>query len=72
VENNLASVEAFTQASLKGWQYAVDNTEEIIDLIISEYNLEINKENLISEAVQTKRLISANFIPLGTMHSLRF
>jgi signal transduction histidine kinase/CheY-like chemotaxis protein len=72
VENNLGRVEAFTQASLKGWQYAVDNTEEIIDLIISEYNPKLNKENLISEASQTKRLIRADVIPLGTMHSLRF
>jgi signal transduction histidine kinase/CheY-like chemotaxis protein len=72
VENNLARVEAFTQASLKGWQYAVDNTEEIIDLIISEYNSKLSKENLISEAAQTKRLMRADVIPLGTMHSLRF
>jgi signal transduction histidine kinase/BarA-like signal transduction histidine kinase len=72
VENNLERVEAFTQASLKGWRYAVDNHEEIIDLIISEYNPKLNKDNLISEAAQTKRLIRANVIPLGTMHSLRF
>ncbi|MFT4906861.1 MAG: signal transduction histidine kinase/CheY-like chemotaxis protein [Oleispira sp.] len=72
VENNLARVEAFTQASLKGWQYAVDNTEEIIDLIISEYNSKLSKENLMSEAAQTKRLMRADVIPLGTMHSLRF
>jgi signal transduction histidine kinase/CheY-like chemotaxis protein/ABC-type nitrate/sulfonate/bicarbonate transport system substrate-binding protein len=72
VENNLARVEAFTQASLKGWKYAVDNTEEIIDLIISEYNPKLNKNNLISEAVQTRRLIQKELIPLGTMHSLRF
>ena len=72
VENNLARVEAFTRASLKGWQYAVDNYEEIIDLIISEYNPKLSKENLISEAVQTKRLIRPDVIPLGTMHSLRF
>jgi signal transduction histidine kinase len=72
VENNLASVEAFTQASLKGWQYALDNSDEIIDLIISEYNPKLNKEILISESIQTKRLIRPDFIPLGTMHSMRF
>lgn len=72
VENNLERVEAFTKASLKGWQYAIDHSEEIIDLIISDYNPKLNKTNLLTEASETKRLIRPNFIPLGTMHSIRF
>ena len=72
VENNLAKVDAFTNASLKGWQYALDHTDEIIDLIISEYNPKLNKENLATEAMKTKKLIRPDFIPLGTMHGMRF
>lgn len=72
VERNLERVDAFTKASLKGWHYALENPDEIIDLIIAEYNPQLNKANLLSEAAQTKQLIKPNFIPLGTMHGLRF
>lgn len=72
IAKDLASVDAFTNASLKGWLYALENPEEIVDLIIQQYNPSLNREMLIQEALQTKRLINSNLIPIGTMFKMRF
>ena len=35
---NPATVQSFIEASNRGWQYALDHQEEIVDLILSKYN----------------------------------
>lgn len=72
IKNDLASVDAFTQASLKGWLYALDHPEEIADLIIQQYNPGLLRETLLQEAMQTKKLINAHLIPIGTINNIRF
>ncbi|MDU0112514.1 ABC transporter substrate-binding protein [Psychrosphaera aquimarina] len=72
IGEDLNSVDAFTQASLRGWLYAVEHPEEIVDLIIKEYNPTINREMLLQEAAATKRLINSHLIPIGSMYKMRF
>jgi len=55
----------FLKASLKGWQYALENSEEIIQLIHGSYSSRLNLDALRYEAKQIKRLILADSIPLG-------
>lgn len=60
--------EAFRRASLKGWQYALENPEEIIELILSEYpvsNEHIDKEFLLNEAAEYQDLILPQFVKIG-------
>jgi len=57
----------FREASLKGWQYALDNPEEIIQLIHKHYNSKLGLDALRYEAEQVERLILADSIPLGEL-----
>jgi len=65
-------VAAFLSASLKGWRYALDNTEEIIDLILSKYSTRHSREHLMFEARKSKRLIMADVVELGYMNPGRW
>ena len=65
-------VAAFREASLKGWKYALDNPEEIIDLIISKYNKEKSREHLLFEAEKIKEIIRPEFIEIGHMNPQRW
>lgn len=60
--------EAFRRASLKGWQYALENEEEIVELILSEYavnNEHIDREFLLNEAAEYRDLILPQFVRIG-------
>jgi len=72
VRNKPERVKAFVRASLKGWQYALDNPEEAVDLIIEKYNDQAVKKLLLLEAQATKSIIKSNYVPLGTMYDQRF
>ena len=55
--NNYDEVKAFTLASLKGWEYAFDNIQESINIILEKYNTQNkSKEALIYEAKELKKL----------------
>ncbi len=57
--------ERFLRATLKGWHYALDHSNEIIDLIINDYAPYALHEKLEFEATQIKNLIVRDKIPLG-------
>ncbi|MDG1750535.1 MAG: ABC transporter substrate-binding protein [Thalassotalea sp.] len=63
---------AFKEASIKGWQYALNHQEEIIDLIINKYQNKLSKEHLKFEATHTARMIKTSTIPIGTTYPERF
>ena len=65
-------VRLFTEASLKGWRYAIENSEEIIDLIVSKYTQRHTREHLQFEADMSKRLIMANVVEIGYMNKGRW
>lgn len=72
VTTNYDKVDAFRIASLKGWQYALEHPEEIVDLILSEYGSEKTKDHLLWEAAQTEKVILSKVVPIGTTHKIRF
>ena len=65
-------VSAFLKASLEGWKYALDNTDEIVDLILSKYSTRHSREHLLFEAQMSKRLIMANVVEIGYMNPGRW
>ncbi|MEQ1529613.1 MAG: ABC transporter substrate-binding protein, partial [Methylococcales bacterium] len=67
-------VERFLRASLKGWDYALRHSDEVIQIILDRYNTDqhLTKEHLQFEARQTAKMIMANSIPIGNTDSKRF
>jgi len=63
---------AFRDASLKGWEYALDHPEEIIDLIVSRYPSRLDREHLVYEAQQMKELIQPDLIHVGYVNPSRW
>jgi PAS domain S-box-containing protein len=57
--------QAFRDASLRGWQYALNNKKEIVDLIIAKYSNGKNREWLLFEANQLESLVQPNLVELG-------
>ena len=65
IENNPKRVDAFIRASKKGWEYALANSEEIIDLLITKYGVKKSKNHLRFEANQIKKLILNEYVEIG-------
>ena len=67
-KENSEIVKKFKEASTKGWQYALDNKEEIVDLIFEKYNTQKkSKEALLFEAERSENVILPNVYPLGSI-----
>jgi two-component sensor histidine kinase/ABC-type nitrate/sulfonate/bicarbonate transport system substrate-binding protein len=63
---------AFLRASLRGWEYAMDNKEEAARLIVSRYSQKKSYDQLMAEAMAMDELIVHRFIPLGAMNPGRW
>lgn len=64
-------VEHFIKASLKGWQYALEHPDEMVQLILTKYSSHKSAEALAYEAKTLQRFILHEHIPLGTVDSNR-
>ncbi len=62
---------AFRRAVLRGWEYALANPGEIIELIISRYNPDISREHLENEAKHLRRVIDPDIIEIGHINPHR-
>jgi len=71
IENHPGRAQRFRRASLKGWQYALDHSEELIQLLKNKYNSDSSIEALRYEAQQTRKLILPDIIPLGNIEERR-
>ncbi len=61
-------IKAFTQASLKGWEYAFEHIDESVDLILEKYNSQNkSREALVYEARELKKLAYYKTNVLGTL-----
>ena len=58
-------VEAFKKASIKGWEYALNHKDEMIDIIYSRYSKNVSKDSLKNEAKIIERLILPNIYKVG-------
>lgn len=65
-------VRAFVAASLRGWDYALDNPDELIELIRAEYSTRHSAAHLAFEAEHTRRLILPDVIELGYLNPGRW
>jgi ABC-type nitrate/sulfonate/bicarbonate transport system substrate-binding protein len=53
---NPATVRAFVEATTRGWEYALANPDETVDLILA-YNPELDHDQLAFEAAETIKLV---------------
>jgi diguanylate cyclase (GGDEF)-like protein/PAS domain S-box-containing protein len=65
-------VEAMRRATLKGWRYAVDHPAEIIDLLITKYEVKKQRDHLEFEASEMRKLIFPDLIEIGHMNPSRW
>jgi len=75
VKEHPKRVKAFKNASLKGWKYALEHSDEIIDLILSEYNTQtpkLKRELLFHEAETYHKLILPDFVKIGHINPGRW
>jgi diguanylate cyclase (GGDEF)-like protein len=72
-QGNPELVQRFREASFKGWQYAVDHPEEVIDIILLKYNSQNkSREDLQYEARELIKLMLAEVVPIGYMNKTRW
>jgi len=72
VKNNPQRVQAIRQATIKGWQYALNHQSEIIKLIEDKYNSQGKSYSHLSfEANEISKIILAKYIPLGSIARTR-
>src|SRR5262245_17057350 len=67
-----ARVAAFVNASLRGWQYAMANPEEITDLILARYSKRKPRDHLLFEAAEMRRLMQPELVEVGHMNPGRW
>ena len=72
IQDHPERVKAFLDASLRGWEYALNNPEEMVDLIYSDYSQRHSREHLLFEAEQTQRLILPDVVEIGYMNPGRW
>jgi PAS domain S-box-containing protein len=66
-------VEKMIRATVKGWQYALEHQDEIVDLILERYNTQrFSREHLLYEAYETEKMIVPRFIDIGSYELSRF
>lgn len=66
--DNPQRVDAMRRAVIRGWHYALDHKEEMVDLILRDYNTQQkSREALMSEALGLEPLISRHTIELGRL-----
>ncbi|WOO41796.1 ABC transporter substrate-binding protein [Rubellicoccus peritrichatus] len=72
VEQRPELTKRFLDATLKGWSYAMENPEEVIDLILREYTQRRSRGALQFEAEKMLDLMHSKLIPVGYMYPGRW
>lgn len=67
VKENPTRVERVRRAVIKGWHYALDNQEELIEIIRTKYAKGESYDKLKFEANSTRDYIIADFVQLGSI-----
>ena len=58
-------VDEFLKASIKGWKYAMDNPEELVEVIFNKYSIRHSKQHLRFEAKEMQRFIMQDVVEIG-------
>lgn len=72
IDEHPQRVEAFRRATLRGWRYAMDNPEKIIDLLLNQYSVEKSRAHLQFEAQAMRPLVQSDLIEIGHMNPGRW
>jgi len=72
IDEHPQRVEAFRRASLRGWRYAMDNPDQIIDLLLDQYSVEKTRAHLQFEAQAMRSLVLPDLIEIGHMNPGRW
>jgi len=65
---NPERVEAMKRAVIRGWHYALDNKEEMVDLILEKYNTQgKSRSALMNEALGLEPMIARHTIEMGDL-----
>ncbi|MEH6652365.1 MAG: EAL domain-containing protein [Motiliproteus sp.] len=65
-------VKALRRATLKGWRYAMDHPEEIINLLIDKYQVEKSRDHLRFEAAEIRKVMFPDLVEIGHMNPQRW
>ena len=65
-------VQAFLEASLRGWTYAMAHPEEVVDLILDKYSTRHSREHLLFEAQAMQSLMNTDLVAIGHMYPGRW
>jgi len=66
-------VQAFIEASLQGWDYALDHIDETVALILAKYNTQhLSSGQLYFEAYKTSEMVLKDVVKLGYMNQVRW
>lgn len=71
ISKNYRLVERFKRASLRGWEYALANPDEIITLILAKYPTTKSADALHYEAQMMSRLVLNDLVELGHINPTR-
>ena len=71
IKTDPKAVERFKQASLKGWHYAKNNSEEIIQIIHKYYNKNKSLNHMRYEALTVNNLVTSKLVPIGHIFEKR-
>lgn len=66
--NNPKKAQAFIDASNKGWKYALEHRDEIIDILIEKYEVSKSKKALEFEAKEVEKLMMLDFFKIGEIN----
>ena len=72
LEQNPERVRAFRQASLNGWEYAMEHPDEIMDVLQKDYTQKHSREHMRFQYQQMVPLIQPVLIELGYMNPERW
>ena len=72
IQKHPEQVKAFVDASLRGWEYAMKNPGEMVDLILEKYHRGKSREQLMFEAEETMQLLHPELIEMGYINPGRW
>ncbi|WP_298439671.1 diguanylate cyclase [uncultured Ferrimonas sp.] len=72
IEQDPNLVEAFRDATVKGWKYAMSHKEEIVQLIYQDYSQRLSPDHLRFEAREMFRLMNIPYVEPGYMNYWRW
>ncbi|WP_052501439.1 diguanylate cyclase [Thiomicrospira microaerophila] len=64
-------VNRFREATIKGWQYAIQNQQEMVDYILANYRVIKSRQALMYEARATTKYVRVGDTPIGSLDPAR-